>query len=76
MNVSEACAVNDLLNWVLQRAPHEKSKPPSSAEAAAAAGFLAQCAHKRLMAGLSREDLEEGWGRSPAARLKRAKTRG
>ena len=59
LNVTEAAAVNKLLDWI--GVDRWQRREVSDEDAREAAALLAEKANARLMAGVSREDVERGW---------------
>lgn len=59
LNQTEAHAVNQLLTWI--GVDHYYGGIVTDEEAQKAAALLAGKAFDRLVAGISREDVEKGW---------------
>jgi hypothetical protein len=62
LNVSEATAVNTLLDWI--GVDRWEARLVTDEEAKEAAALLAEKASDRLMAGVRRDDVEKGWPES------------
>ena len=60
MTVTEAHAFNRLMDWLF-KSKDLQGKPISNAEAKEAAKTLAASSHKRLMAGISPDQLDGRW---------------
>lgn len=60
LNLSEATAVNTLLNHVLRHAP-EGQRISTGEDAASAARLLAGAAHKKLAAGITPNVVDALW---------------
>lgn len=63
MTITQASAVNTLLDWVLDRKRPYADGPVTASEALAAATALADGANKTLSAGLRGKDVERLWAR-------------
>lgn len=61
LSTSEAHDVNTLLDYLLRRTPPGSGSPPDAETAKAAAARLAGKAHHQLMAGVTANDVEQGW---------------
>lgn len=68
LTMTEAHAVNTLLQWLIGERPDrlDMTSAPTSEDACDAAALLADHAHKTLMAGWTRQGVENLWPESEA----------
>jgi hypothetical protein len=72
LNITEATAVNTLLDYLLGQRRYDLGNPPTSAQAMKAAEFLAIRAHKALSAGWLPRDVLPAWEAAKPPRAERA----
>jgi hypothetical protein len=63
MTITEAHAVNDVLDWITSGRSAMNGGPISDDEAREALSTLAASAHRQLMAGADRADVTQRWPR-------------
>jgi len=61
MTVTEATALNQLLDWLFKTTKDLRGRAITDNEAKEAAKVLAASSYKKIMAGISPEDVEKRW---------------